>query len=74
MYIIFNVFFHFEETRRLFSICKIYWRYASIFKYIDDKLLNLDPDIVRSVPRLHPTCSKQFSSFIVFLTNKIMMC
>ena len=37
-------------------------------------LLNLDPDIVRSGPRLHSTCSKQFSSFIVFLNNKIMMC
>ena len=36
-------------------------------------LLNLDPDIVRSGPRLH-SCSKQFSSFIVFLNNKIMMC
>ena len=30
-------------------------------------LLNLDPDIVRSGPRLHSTCSKQFSNFIVFL-------
>ena len=37
-------------------------------------LLNLDPDSVRSRPRLHSTCSKQFSSFIVFLNNKIMMC
>jgi hypothetical protein len=37
-------------------------------------LLNLDPDIVHSGPRLHSTCSKQFSSFIVFLNNKIMMC
>ena len=37
-------------------------------------LLNLDPDIVSSGQRLHSTCSKQFSSFIVFLNNKIMMC
>ena len=37
-------------------------------------LLNLDPDIVRSGLRLHSTCSKQKSSFIVFLNNKIMMC
>ena len=37
-------------------------------------LLNLDSDIVRSGPRLHSTCSKQFSSFIVFLNNKITMC
>ena len=37
-------------------------------------LQNVDPDIVRSGPRLHSTCSKQFSSFIVFLNNKIMMC
>jgi len=37
-------------------------------------LLNLDPDMFRSGPRLHSTCSKQFSSFIVFLNNKIMMC
>ena len=37
-------------------------------------LLNLDPDIVRSGPHLHSFCSKQFSSFIVFLNNKIMMC
>jgi len=37
-------------------------------------LLNIDPDIVRSGPRLHSTCSKQFSSFIVFLNNKIMVC
>ena len=37
-------------------------------------LLNLDPDIVRSGPRLHSFCSKQFSSFIVFLNNKIIMC
>jgi hypothetical protein len=42
-------FFHCEETRR----------YVSIFKYIDAMLLNLDPDIVRSGPRLHSTCSKQ---------------
>jgi hypothetical protein len=41
---------------------------------IDAMLLNLDPDIVRSGPRLHSTSSKQFSSFIVFLNNKIMMC
>jgi hypothetical protein len=34
-------------------------------------LLNLDPDIVRSGSRLHSFCSKQFSSFIVFLSNKI---
>jgi len=27
-------------------------------------LLNLDPDYVRSGPRLHSTCSKQFSNFI----------
>jgi uncharacterized protein YqhQ len=26
-------------------------------------LLNLDPDIVRSRPRLHSTCSKQFVLF-----------
>jgi hypothetical protein len=37
-------------------------------------LLNLDPDIVRSGPRLHSFCGKQFSSFIVFLNNTIMMC
>ena len=37
-------------------------------------LLNLDPDMFRSGPRLHSTCSKQFSSFIVFLNNKIIMC
>jgi len=67
-------FFHCEEARRLVSIFKKYWRYVSIFKYIDAMLLNLDPDIVRSGPRLHSTCSKQFSSFIVFLNNKIMMC
>ena len=36
-------------------------------------LLNLDPDIVSSGPRLHSTCSKQFSSFIMLLNNKIMM-
>jgi hypothetical protein len=42
-------FFHCQETRRL----------VSIFKYIDAMLLNLDPDIVRSGPRLHSTCSKQ---------------
>jgi hypothetical protein len=41
---------------------------------IEAMLLNLDPDIFRSGPRLHSTCSKQFSSFIVFLNNKIMMC
>ena len=29
-------------------------------------LLNLDLDIVRSGQRLHSTCSKQFSSFIVY--------
>ena len=40
---------------------------------IDAMLLNLDPDIVRSDPRLHSTCSKQFSRFIVFLNNKIMI-
>jgi hypothetical protein len=51
-------FFHCEETRRLVSIFKKYWRYVSIFKYIDAMLLNLDPDIVRSGPRLHSTCSK----------------
>jgi hypothetical protein len=45
-----------------------------MFKYIDAMLLNLDPDNVRSEPCLHSTCSKQFSSFIVFLNNKIMMC
>ena len=50
-------FFHCEETRRL----------VSIFKYIDAMLLSLDPDIVRTEPRLHSTCIKQFSSFIVFL-------
>ena len=37
-------------------------------------LLNLDPYMFRSGQRLHSTCSKQFSSFIVFLNNKIMMC
>ena len=42
-------FFHCQETRRL----------VSIFKYIDAMLLNLDPDIVRSGPRLHSTYSKQ---------------
>ena len=47
---------------------------VSIYKYIDAMLLNLDPDIVRSRLPLHSTCSKQFSSFIVFLNNKIMMC
>ena len=57
-------FFHCEETRRLVSIFKKYLRYVSIFKYIDAMLLNLDPDIVRSGPRLHFTCSKQFSSFL----------
>ena len=67
-------FFHCEETRRIVSIFKKYWRYVSIFKYIDAMLLNLDPDIVRSGPRLHSTCNKQFSSFIVFLNNKIMKC
>jgi hypothetical protein len=66
-------FFHCEETRRLVSIFKNYWRYVSIFKYIDAMLLNLDLDIVRFGPRLHSTCSKQFSSFIVFLNNKMMM-
>ena len=34
-------------------------------------LLNLDLDMFRFGPRLHSTCSKQFSSFIVFLNNKI---
>jgi hypothetical protein len=53
-------FFHCEETGRLVSIFKKYWRYVSIFKYIDAMLLNLDQDIVRSGPRLHSTCSKQF--------------
>ena len=66
--------FHWEETKRLVSIKKKYWRYVSFFKYIDAMLLNLDPDIVRSGPRLHSSYSKQFSSFIVFLNNKIMMC
>ena len=28
-------------------------------EYIDAMLLNLDPDIVLSEPRLHSTCSKQ---------------
>jgi hypothetical protein len=42
-------FFHCEVTRLL----------VSIFTYIDAMLLNLDPDIVRSRPRLHSTCSKQ---------------
>ena len=37
-------------------------------------LLNLDPDMFHSGPCLHSTCSKQFSSFIVFLSNKIIMC
>jgi hypothetical protein len=60
-------FFHCEETRRLVSIFKKYWRYVSIFKYIDAMLLNLDPDIVHSGPRLHSTCSKQFSSFDVLI-------
>ena len=48
-------FFHCEETRCLVSIFKKYWRYmyVSIFKYIDAMLLNLDPDIVHSGPRLH---------------------
>jgi hypothetical protein len=52
-------FVHCEETRRLVSIFLKYWRYVSIFKYIDAMLLNLDPDIVRSGSRLHSTCSKQ---------------
>ena len=60
-----RIFFHCEETTRLVSILKKNWRYVSIFKYIDTMLLNLDPDIVRSGPCLHSTCSKQFSSFIV---------
>ena len=58
----------------LFLFLKKYWRYISIFKYIDAMLLNLDLAIFRSGPRLHSTCGKQFSSFIVFLNNKIMMC
>ena len=41
-----------------------------LVKYIDAILLNLDPDIVRSRPRLHSTCSKQFFSFIIFLNIK----
>jgi hypothetical protein len=56
-------FFQCEETRRLVSIFKKYWRYVSIFKYIDAMLLNLDSDIVRSGPRLHSTCSKQYGCF-----------
>jgi hypothetical protein len=43
----------------LFLFLKKYWRYVSFFKDIDAMLLNLDPDIVRSGPRLHFTCSKQ---------------
>ena len=58
----------------LFLVLKNIAGYVSIFKSIDAMLLNLDPDIVRFGPRLHSTCSKQFSSFIVFLNNKIMMC
>jgi hypothetical protein len=38
-------FFHCEEARRLVSILKKYWRYVSIFKYIDAMLLNLDLDV-----------------------------
>ena len=62
-------FFHCEETRHvvLFLFLKKYWRYVSIFKYIDAMLLNLDPDSVRSGPRLHSTCLKQFSSFDVLI-------
>jgi hypothetical protein len=41
---------------------------------IDAMFLNLDPTIVRSGPHLYSTCTKHFSSFIVFLNNKIMMC
>jgi hypothetical protein len=51
----------------LFLFLKKYWPYISIFKYIDAMLLSLNPDIVRTEPRLHSTCTKQFSSFIVFL-------
>ena len=43
----------------LFLFLKNIDTYVSIFKYIDAMLLNLDPDIVRSRPRLHSTCSKQ---------------
>jgi hypothetical protein len=43
-----------EETRR----------FVSIFKNIDAMLLNLDPDIVHSGPRLHSTCSKQHGQFL----------
>ena len=41
-----------------------------LVKYIDAILLNLDPDIVHSGPRIHSTCSKQFFSFIIFLNIK----
>jgi hypothetical protein len=51
---IFNVFFALKKPDVLF-LFKKYWRYVSIFKYIDAMLLNLDPDRVY-------TCSKQFSS------------
>jgi hypothetical protein len=54
-------FFHCEETRRL-DVLFIFLKNidaVSIFKYIDVMLLNLDPDIVRSGPRLHSTCCKQ---------------
>jgi hypothetical protein len=47
-------FFRCEETRR----------FVSIFKNIDAMLLNLDPDIVHSGPRLHSTCSKQHGQFL----------
>jgi hypothetical protein len=72
-------FFHCEETRRLVSIFKkiltLFFYFLSILTVnIAAMLLNLDPDIGRSGPRLHSFCSKQFSSFIVFLNNKIMMC
>ena len=67
-------FFHCEETRRLVSI--FFFNIDAMFlffKYIDAMLLNVDPDVVRSGPRLHSICSKHFSSFIVFF-YKIMMC
>ena len=63
-------FFHCEETRRLVSIFLKYWRYVSMFKYIDAMLLNLDSDIVHYRPRLHPRYTPPVvNSFLVLLCS-----
>ena len=78
IYRIFNVFFPEKKPDVLFLFLKnidaMFLFLSILIVNIAAMLLNLDPDIVRSGPHLHSTCSKQFSSFIVFQNNKIMMC